>query len=221
MNNNLKTNFEFIFASSNQHKFLEFEDLFKNSCIKLQLAEKSLEVTEDGDSYHQNALLKAKAYFNHQRGRGTTGTTPIPIMADDSGLNVLSLPNELGIHSARFGGDGLNYNDRCKLLLEKLNNLENVDRSAYFVCVLCFYFSDQEIFFFEGRLEGKIGSEIKGSGGFGFDPIFIPSSATKTTTESPQSLAEMDEWKQLHSHRAVAAKEAMKFFAGRSFRKSF
>ncbi|MBF0297279.1 MAG: non-canonical purine NTP pyrophosphatase [Oligoflexia bacterium] len=230
-------NFEFIFASSNKHKFFEFEALLKDSPIKListSQQEKSLEVLEDGDSYHQNALLKAQAYYNHfntkVNNRNKTSirsANKIAVMADDSGLNVLALPTELGIHSARFGeacfgdieGDkktNLTYNDRCKLLLEKLKNIPNdCDRKACFVCVLCFYFSEQEIFFFEGRLEGKIGHEIRGSGGFGFDPVFIPS-LDLTESSSQSSLAEMDEWKQLHSHRAIAVNEAKKFFSSKS-----
>ena len=89
-------------------------------------------------------------------------------LSDIGIVNVL--PDELGVQSA-VGGDGLNDGERCDLLLEKLKEAE--DRSAYFVCVLCFYLSPEEIFF-EGGCNGSILQQKQGEAGFGYDPVFLP-----------------------------------------------
>jgi XTP/dITP diphosphohydrolase len=110
-------------------------------------------------------------------------------------LNVIALPDELGLYSARFGGEGLNYQEKCELLLQKMQEVEN--RNASFSCVLVCYFSPDEYYFFEGQLQGAIGHKILGTEGFGFDPVFHPSNAPEEKT-----LAELPEWKQINSHRA-------------------
>ena len=134
-----------------------------------------------------------------------------PVMADDSGLVVQALPNQLGIHTARFGGEGLSSFERNKLLINAMSSFSQLEeRSAYFICVLCFYFSEEEFFFFEGRLEGNIDTEIKGEMGFGYDPVFIP-----TQSKESLSLAMLPSWKREHSHRALACQHAQKFFKER------
>jgi XTP/dITP diphosphohydrolase len=92
-------------------------------------------------------------------------------------------------------------------LIELLNR-SHKDRKAYFVCVLCFYLSPDEIYFFEGRVQGVIGEELKGEKGFGYDPIFIP----ERKENDKKSLAELPEWKNEFSHRAKAAQSALEFF---------
>ena len=154
---------ELILASSNAHKALEFSELFDPKIISVRPATTKIEVVEDGETYFENALLKARAYYDKFK---------LPVIADDSGLSVAALPNELGLHSARFGGDGLSDKDRAELLLIKLDGVAN--REAYFSCVLCVYFSPSEIFYFEGRMGGVVGYTYRGSTGFGYDPVFIP-----------------------------------------------
>lgn len=191
---------ELILATSNSHKAEEFNELFKDSGIKIVAANDKIEVIEDGFSYFDNALLKAKAYFKKYGA---------PVIADDSGLNVEALPGQLGIHSARFGGEGLDDKDRAKLLLEKLKGQEF--RQAYFTCVLCIYLSEEEYYFFEGRMQGVIGDEYVGQTGFGYDPIFIPN---ELITQK-QTVSENHEWKKLNSHRALAVKAAYSFLKQR------
>jgi len=187
-----------ILASGNTHKAEEFSELFSPEIISVQAAAEKLAVDETGTSYFENALIKATAYYEKFK---------IPVLSDDSGLEVLGLPGELGIYSARFGGDNLSDKGRAHLLLEKLGT----DRNAYFTCVLCFYFSPAEIFYFEGLMKGSIGHEYKGTAGFGYDPVFIPEEHG-----SEQTLAELPEWKNKHSHRAIAAGLAQKFFSQRA-----
>ncbi len=193
--------YQFILASGNQHKAQEFNELFDTELVKVESAKEKLEVVEDGATYFENALLKAQAYYNKYK---------TPVLADDSGLTVYALIGELGIHSARFGGAGLSDRDRAYLLLEKMQNIRpGVDRDAYFTCVLCFYFSALEYFFFEGRMSGTISmSYDAGDAGFGYDPVFIP----EARAEEGLSISRLGDWKNSHSHRAQAVKLAQNFF---------
>jgi XTP/dITP diphosphohydrolase len=192
----------FTLASSNQHKASEFAELFKESAIKVVPTKDSLDVIEDGNTYEENAFKKARAYFDLYQQ---------PVISDDSGLNVEALPNDLGILSARFGGEGLSDKERAYLLLEKLADKPDVkERTAYFSCTLCFYLGSQEVFFFEGRIQGHIGRDYKGEHGFGYDPVFIPQKHDGVST-----LAMIPEWKAENSHRARACQLALKFFQER------
>lgn len=197
--------FEFMLASGNSHKAQEFSDLFDPLVLTISPAPEKIEIDEDGESYAENALKKAQGYYKKYRR---------PVMADDSGLNVEALPDELGIHSARFGGAELSDQQRAQLLLEKLQGLGEEKRQAYFSCYLCFYLSKEEVFFFEGRLRGRIANELTGEGGFGYDPVFIPEPFERKS--ELKSLAQVPDWKALHSHRANAVNEAIRFFKERN-----
>ena len=184
-------------GTGNAHKAEEFKELFLNT-LKIEPAPQTLEVDETGLTFIENALIKAKAYFD---------TYKVPSLADDSGLVVEVLPDILGVKSARFAPEFSAYSDKCLKLIEILN-ATNKERKAYFVCVLCFYLSPDEIYFFEGRVHGIIGNELKGEKGFGYDPIFIP----ERKENDGKSLAELPEWKNQFSHRAKAAQAALEFF---------
>jgi XTP/dITP diphosphohydrolase len=187
---------EFLLASSNPHKAEEFSELFSGTNIQIISAPKKLDVVEDGETFLENALLKARAYYNEFN---------VATIADDSGLVVQALPNDLGIHSARFAPECENYEKKCTKLISMLDGKSDVEKSAYFVCCLCIYLSEDEIFNFEGRVKGHIGDEIKGSDGFGYDPIFVPEGLEQT-------LAQVPTWKNENSHRARAVVMAREFF---------
>jgi len=193
-----------LLASSNQHKASEFQELFAGSSLSLEVAPEKLEVLENGSTFFENAHAKAETYFKFYKK---------PIMADDSGLMVTALPDQLGVQTARFGGENLSDEQRARLLLECLKG--NKERQAYFVCVLCFYLSPSEIYFFEGRLDGKIAEDYRGEYGFGYDPVFIPS-----RREDESTLAEIPQWKAGHSHRFRAVESALKFFRERDCQKN-
>lgn len=188
----------FLLASGNSHKADEFKDLFLDT-LKISPSPKTLEVDETGKTFIENSLLKARAYFE---------TYKVPTLADDSGLVVEALPDILGVQSARFAPELPAYSDKCTKLIELLNSTHPNNRRAYFVCVLCFYISEDEIYFFEGRVQGEIGASLKGSEGFGYDPIFIP----ERKENDGKSLAELPEWKNQFSHRAKASQGALDFF---------
>ncbi len=187
---------ELILASGNAHKAEEFQILFQDSLF-IKAAPASLNPDESGKTYAENALIKAKAYYDEFQK---------PALADDSGLNISALPDLLAVQSARFRDDLPTYTEKCMALLKLLENEAN--REAYFSCTLCFYLNPSEIYFFEGRVHGEIGTELKGEKGFGYDPIFIPTRKEKDGS----SLAELPEWKNTHSHRAKASEAAIVFF---------
>lgn len=186
---------DFLLATTNNHKALEFNELLKETNLNFKSAQEKIDVIEDGESFNENAFKKANAYYDHFR---------VPTVADDSGIVVSALPDQLGVHSARFCPDLPDYKEKNQKLIELLKDKE--DKDAYFVCVLCFYLNPDEIFFFEGRVHGTIGHEIKGDRGFGYDPIFLPSG------QGGLSMAQLPDWKNENSHRAKALKEAVNFF---------
>ncbi|MAW06883.1 MAG: non-canonical purine NTP pyrophosphatase [Halobacteriovoraceae bacterium] len=185
-------------ASANLHKAAEMQQLFESSTYNITVAPSKIEVVEDGATFTENALKKAKAYSIRFGG---------PALSDDSGLCVEYLPEKLGVQTAYYGGDGLSDRQRWELLLRELEGLDDEKRRAYFCCVLCFYFSEDEYFFFEGRLQGSIAKEGKGVGqGFGYDPVFLPEGL------KGKSLSEDISWKLENSHRSKAFDSANKFF---------
>jgi XTP/dITP diphosphohydrolase len=188
----------FLLASGNAHKAEEFKELFGNT-ISVSPAPRTLEVDETGKTFTENAFIKAKAYFD---------TYKMPALADDSGLVLEGFPELLGVQSARFAPELKDYKDKCQKLLGILDSAPLKSRKAYFVCVLCFYISPEETYFFEGRVHGVIGHELKGEHGFGYDPIFIP----ERKENDGLSLAELPDWKNQFSHRAKAVLAALDFF---------
>jgi XTP/dITP diphosphohydrolase len=188
---------KYILASTNAHKAQELNELLSKSGMEIKAAKEKFEVIEDGETFQENALIKAKAYFD-KYGE--------PTIADDSGLVVPSMPEILGIYSARFAPEHSDYKDKNLKLIEMLKDSSDEDKKAYFVCYLCFYNGPNEVFFFEGRVHGVIGDEIKGDDGFGYDPIFLPDG------QMGKSMAEVSQWKMNNSHRAKACAEAAIFF---------
>lgn len=188
----------FLLASGNAHKAEEFRELFHGK-ITVNPAPSTLQVDETGKTFTENALLKARAYFEVYK---------VPTLADDSGLVLEAFPELLGVQSARFSPELSTYTEKCQRLLELYQEKSPADRKAYFVCVLCFYISEEEYYFFEGRVHGEIGTELRGSHGFGYDPIFVPERREKDGL----SLGELPEWKNEFSHRAKASRSALTFF---------
>lgn len=189
---------KFLLASSNIGKAQELLGSLGDLGIEIETAQEVLDVEETGTTFTENALIKAKAYFDHYK---------TPTIADDSGLVVDAIPGELGVYSARFADHLKTYTEKCRYLLNRLEETKANTRKASFVSVLCFYFGPQEYFFFEGNLAGSLGFDLKGEEGFGYDPIFVPE-------EQSFTLAENSSWKRENSHRARALKSAKLFLRG-------
>ena len=188
---------ELILASSNEHKAIELSALFSGVAV-IKAAPSALEVEEDGGTFVQNAFKKAHAYFEKYK---------TPTMADDSGLVLEFFPEILGVQSARYEPNLPNYKDKCAKLLESFEQVKPDYKRAHFICVLCFYLNPKEVYFFEGRVHGVIGESYRGDHGFGYDPIFVPD----RDENDKKTMAELPEWKMIHSHRAKAVKSAAQF----------
>jgi XTP/dITP diphosphohydrolase len=186
---------ELVVATQNKHKVEEFQRLLEPAGFYVKGADIELDVPEDGLTFRDNALIKAKAFYQQLKK---------PVLADDSGLVLNAYPEILGVQSARYAPELDDYKDKCEKLLKLYE--EQVDRKAYFVCYLCFYLSDSQVFYFEGRCYGEISTTYNGSGGFGYDPIFIPQGQSL-------SFAQDTEYKDAHSHRAKACEHAVQFLA--------
>lgn len=149
---------------------------------------------ENGSTFLENAVIKARYYGDRFDEIA---------LADDSGLVVDALHGAPGVHSARYGGDGLADADRTDLVLRELSETPNADRTARFVCAVVVYDPDEgrEILHASGVVEGSITREPRGENGFGYDPVFVPEGYHRTTAE--MSAREKDDLS--HRGRAIRA----------------
>lgn len=158
---------KFIVATHNKKKLAELTRIFMPMGFDvISPAEVSggvPDVEENGRTFEENALIKA---------RSACKATGLPAIADDSGLCVDALDGAPGIYSARFAGTG-NDADNNALLLKKLEGVPEEERTAYFVSSIACVFPDGREFTVRGECHGKIGFAPEGSGGFGYDPLFI------------------------------------------------
>jgi XTP/dITP diphosphohydrolase len=184
------------FATNNKHKIEEIIKVLDGKVQLLSLAEIGCaeELPETGNMIEANSLQKAKYIFDKYK---------VNCFADDSGLEIDALEGKPGVNSAHYSGS---RNDLANINLV-LNELGNTsDRSANFKTVIT-YAKDGEFHQFEGIIKGKIILEMKGSGGFGYDPIFVPDGYEHTFAEMPL------EQKNKISHRALAVEKLVKFMA--------
>jgi len=156
-----------LLATNNMHKWREFQRIFDGHEMLLPEDLKlNFQFEEQGSSFLENALGKARALYRKAEQ---------PVLSDDSGLCVPALGGEPGIRSARYGpgerAKGFNDRDRYLYLLERMNGIE--DRRAYFVCCMALVLDDYRFFTAQETMEGSIGEEPAGEGGFGYDPVFI------------------------------------------------
>lgn len=177
-----------IVATKNMGKMREIRSIFTGlpfEILSMEEAGISLDVEEDGASFEENALKKACTIWSVSGGT---------VLADDSGLVVDALGGEPGIHSARYGGAGLDDKGRWQLLLKNMAGIPEHLRTARFVCASALVSSEKQIIV-RGTMEGQILFASKGENGFGYDPVFL-------VTEVGKSAAEMDEvQKNIISHR--------------------
>ena len=184
-----------VLATRNAHKVKEISVILQDLPVQLvSLAEypEIPEIEETGSSFVENALLKARTVFE---------ATGLLTLADDSGLEVDALGGRPGIYSARYAGEEKNYAANNRKLLQELQGVPPEQRGGRFRCVVAIVGAGVEEIV-EGVLRGAIASELRGSAGFGFDPLFIPEGYRET-------LAELgEEVKNRISHRARAFNKA-------------
>lgn len=185
---------ELVFATNNENKLVEVQAIVGDRFRIRSLADIGcdVDIPETGDTFEENAAQKTE-YLISQYGYDCFG--------DDSGLEVLSLNNEPGVISARYAGTR-DMDKNISLLLSKLG--DNPNRKARFRTVISLRLGGQH-HFFEGVIEGTIGYERKGTGGFGYDPLFTPDGYEKTFAEMTA------EDKNTISHRAIATRKLTDF----------
>ena len=187
-----------LFATNNKHKIREISDIISNNFTIIGLADVNIteDIPEEADTLADNALFKAR--YVHER-------TGMNVFADDTGLEVEALGGEPGVYSARYAGEGKSFDDNINKLLNRLEGVK--ERKARFRTVIALILDNKE-YMFEGSVEGEILSERKGTGGFGYDPVFRAAGYDQTFAEMPLSE------KNRISHRAVAMRKLLNFLEG-------
>lgn len=185
-----------VLASSNKGKISELSALLAPYQLQI-ISQQALGVAdadETGLTFIENAILKA---------RHASLATGLPAIADDSGLAVDALDGEPGIYSARYSGEAATDSDNISKLLQAMHNVPTADRSARFHCVLVYlrHASDPTPIVCHGIWPGRISETIKGDGGFGYDPVFIPTGHTVSAAELSK------EQKAALSHRGQALRQ--------------
>ncbi len=187
-----------LIATRNPGKLREFalalepEDF---DMVGMDALDDSGEIEEAGQTFEANARLKAEGYSTH---------TDMLVLADDSGIEVDALDGAPGVHSARYGGPGLDDEGRTRLLLRELEGVPDERRTARFRCVLALARDGKTLATFDGVIEGRINHRPEGENGFGYDPVFFhPPSGCTTAQLAPAE-------KQKISHRGQAIAELLK-----------
>ncbi|MBN1364552.1 MAG: XTP/dITP diphosphatase [Syntrophaceae bacterium] len=181
-----------VFASSNEGKVKEIREMLEGIEIELFSLKNYKdvpEIVEDGKTFQENALKKAKII---------SGFTGEVVLADDSGLQVDELGGEPGIYSSRYAGEKATDDDNINLLLARLKNIPQSKRTASFCCALVLYRTDGSYDCFESKWQGLIIDERRGDNGFGYDPVFFVPELNKTAAQLPPEI------KNRISHRGQA-----------------
>lgn len=180
-----------VVATNNSGKLREIKEILKDyEIISLKDLNLNIKIMEDGKTFKENALKKAKEVFK---------ATNIPSIADDSGLCIDSLNGFPGINTARFLGESASDNDRNNYILEKMKDKKESERTAEVVCSIA-YVDEKNEYVVEGVIKGKIPYQKRGNNGFGFDSIF--------ELENGKTLAELEEYEKNNvSSRKIALKK--------------
>ncbi len=180
-----------IIATSNLDKVREFQRILEGFKVELSPAPYSVRVSETGRDFIENAILKARAYYREFK---------MPVLSDDSGLEVDAIGKAPGIFSARFSEDG-SYRSNIERLLGQIKNIPEDRLKARFVCAVCLIDDREIIHVAQETCEGYVIKELRGNSGFGYDPIFYYPELKRTFGElSPEE-------KDTVSHRGKALRK--------------
>ena len=195
------TRLSLLVATTNAGKFAELRALLSSLPFDLMSLDKIddlVEVPETGETFADNASLKASGYSKQFR---------IVTVADDSGLEINALGGRPGVLSARYGGPGVDFDARMSLLLAEMSGAR--DRAARFVCAVAVASAQGEIMYqAEGTCNGHIAAKPRGTHGFGYDPLFVPDGFDLTFGELSANI------KQRISHRSRAFAHIIPFLRG-------
>ena len=186
---------QIIFATGNEGKMKEIRLILEDlgaEILSLKDAGINIEIQEDAKTFEENAVIKAREVMR------ATGAL---VLADDSGLEIDYLNGEPGVYSARYLGEDTSYRIKNLNLIDRLEGVPDEQRTARFVCVIAAAFPDGRIITARGAIEGIIGYEERGEGGFGYDPIFwLPEYGCSTAELTMEKKNEL-------SHRGKALRE--------------
>lgn len=186
-----------VFATGNQGKLNEVREIFSNTNLQIismnELGDVP-EIIEDGSTFEDNALKKAKFVYNK---------FGLPTIADDSGLAIEQLGGKPGVYSARYAGENCTYDDNNNKVIEELKDFPEPHLAKFISFAI--YYNGNSVHRAVGELRGRIIKEKRGEHGFGYDPIFIPENFDKTLAEITL------EEKNKISHRAESFNKLKKF----------
>lgn len=192
-----------IFATGNAGKMKEIRMIMADLNMEVQSmkeADIQAEIVENGETFEENAKIKAQAIAQELKVRGEQAV----VLADDSGLEIDYLNKEPGVYSARYMGEDTSYTIKNASLIQRLEGVPDEKRTARFVCVIAAVFPDGRVFETRATIEGRIGYEEKGENGFGYDPIFyLPEYGMYSAELAPEE-------KNRISHRGKALEEMKK-----------
>ncbi|MAV64821.1 MAG: non-canonical purine NTP pyrophosphatase [Candidatus Marinimicrobia bacterium] len=186
-----------VIATHNKDKLLEIKRAFSSiqwDVLSLHDFVDIDEIVEDGKTLVDNALIKARTVFEK---------TNLPVLSDDTGLEVDALDGQPGVYTARYAGENCSYDDNVQKLLKDMSKIPFVNRTAQFKTVMVFKDEKKELIV-EGVVKGKISRESRGEDGFGYDPIFFVPDIGKTFAE--MTMLEKNEI----SHRGKAIRNLIK-----------
>ena len=156
-----------VFATGNKDKMREIREIMADvdvEVVSMKEAGISVDVVEDGTTFEENALIKARSIAEH---------TDAIVLADDSGLEIDYLDKAPGVYSARFMGEDTSYVIKNQALIDKLDGVAKEERTARFVCAIAAVLPDKSDLVVRETMEGYIGDHAEGENGFGYDPIFF------------------------------------------------
>ena len=184
-----------IFATSNPNKLREIKEILAGldyEILSMKEAGVDVDIVEDGKTFEENAFIKARAVA---KASGALA------LADDSGLEVDAMDKAPGVYSARWMGRDTSYDVKNQAIIDNLKGVPDEERTARFVCACAAVFPSGDEFVITQTMEGRIGYEIAGANGFGYDPIFYLPEYGKTSAEiSPEE-------KNAISHRGKALRK--------------
>ncbi len=186
-----------ILASSNRGKIREIQEY----CIDSEVLPysdiiKKFEIIEDGETYQENAYIKARAIYEKIKDIEKN----FVVLADDSGISLPNFDNVPGIYSARFAGEGASDKDNLYKLIELIKNNKLQSTPAYYTAAMAIVTENGDEFSVHGWMHGNVVDEARGEGGFGYDPMFIPLGYDKTLGQLDSQI------KKELSHRSKALK---------------
>ncbi|MHB1485460.1 MAG: XTP/dITP diphosphatase [Saccharofermentanales bacterium] len=186
---------DFIAATKNKDKINEIKEILKDfplNVISMADAGYFDEIEENGSTFEENALIKARAIHKMTGGY---------VMADDSGLSITALNGAPGIFSSRFAGETAGYKEKIQHIWDMLDEVKATDRSAKFICAIAVIRPDGSEFTVRGECDGIIHDKISGKNGFGYDPVFYMPEYGMTTAQMTPAM------KHSISHRGKALRK--------------